>query len=312
MTEGTIPPRPPAGGGDDRRRAHLGRGLTALLGDDQAKGQAGPALATRSLPIEQLRPGKYQPRHRFDDDAFKSLVDSVKEKGILQPILVRRDPQAPHLYEIVAGERRWRAAQQAQLHEVPVVVRDLADRDALEFALVENIQREDLTPIEEAQGYQRLMEEFGHTQEALARAVGKSRSHIANQLRLLSLPKAVQDMVQAGALRAGHARALIGVPNVEALAQEVVAKGFNVRQTERRVRLARPMPPRKGVRRDAPVAKDADTLAIEHELSNLLGLRVTIHFRKSGGELVIHYETLDQLDDVLRRISGTAPHPKAP
>ncbi len=306
MTQGTTPPRPPAGGGDDKRRAHLGRGLMALLGEDEAKAGGAQGLATRSMPIEQLHPGKYQPRHRFDDEAFASLVDSVREKGILQPILVRRDPATPHLYEIVAGERRWRAAQQAQLHEVPVVVRDLSDRDALEFALVENIQREDLTPIEEAQGYRRLMEEFGHTQEALSQAIGKSRSHIANLLRLLSLPQPVQAMIQDGSLSAGHARALIGVANAETLAKEVVHKGLSVRQTERLVRIDRPMSLRQLGRRQARAAKDADTLAIEHELSNLLGLRVTIKFRDKGGDLVIHYDTLDQLDDVLRRISGQA------
>lgn len=285
------------------------RGLGSLIPDMQWEAPAQAQAAPAALPIESLAPGPYQPRHECDPERLEELARSIKEQGVLQPILVRHREGA---WQVLAGWRRWQAAKMAGVAQVPVLLKDCDDRQALEIALVENIQREDLTPIEEAQGYQRLMEEFGHTQEALARAVGKSRSHIANQLRLLSLPKAVQDMVQAGALSAGHARALIGAPNVEALAQEVVAKGFNVRQTERRVRLTRPMPPRKGARRDAPVAKDADTLAIEHELSNLLGLRVTIHFRKSGGELVIHYETLDQLDDVLRRISGTAPHPKAP
>jgi ParB family chromosome partitioning protein len=309
MTQGMTPPRPPASG-DDKRR-HLGRGLMALLGDDDKNAPGDRSIAARALPVEQLKPGKYQPRHRFDDEQFKSLVESVKEKGILQPILVRRDPETPHLYEIVAGERRWRAAQQAQLHEVPVVIRELADRDALEIALVENIQRQDLTAIEEAEGYRRLMEEFQHTQEGLAQAVGKSRSHIANLLRLLSLPKIVQDMVQAGELSAGHARALINASEAAELAAHVVKKGLNVRQTEKLARAARPTPLRDIAARHAAVAKDADTLSIERELGNLLGLKVTINFRKNGGELVIHYQTLDQLDDVLRRISNSAAHPQA-
>jgi len=304
MTQGMTPPRPPAG--DDKRRPHLGRGLMALLGEDENKAASAQPLATRTLPVEQLKPGKFQPRHRFDDEPFKSLVESVKEKGILQPILVRRDAETPHLYEIVAGERRWRAAQQAQLHEVPVVIRELADRDALELALVENIQRQDLTAMEEAEGYKRLMEEFGHTQEALSQAIGKSRSHIANLLRLLSLPTAVQNLVQDGSLSAGHARALIGSGEAEVLAEHIVRKGLNVRQAEKLARSAKPMTFRTIALRNAQVAKDADTLSIERELGNLLGLRVTINFRKTGGELVIHYDTLDQLDDVLRRISGTA------
>ncbi|MCC6467600.1 MAG: ParB/RepB/Spo0J family partition protein [Alphaproteobacteria bacterium] len=300
-----TPPRPPASG-DDKRRHGLGRGLVALLGEDENKAGGERTVATRGLPIEQLKPGKFQPRHRFDDEAFKSLVESVREKGILQPILVRRDADNPHLYEIVAGERRWRAAQQAQLHEVPVVIRELADRDALELALVENIQRQDLTAIEEAEGYRRLMEEFGHTQEGLGHAVGKSRSHIANMLRLLALPQPVKDMVQDGSLSAGHARALIGATHAEMLAQDVVRKGLNVRQTEKLVRVAKPPTMREIARSNAELAKDVDTLAIERELSNLLGLKVIINFRKQGGEVVIHYQTLDQLDDVLRRISGQA------
>jgi ParB family chromosome partitioning protein len=311
MTQGITPPRPPASG-DDKRRPHLGRGLMALLGEDDNKNAPSDrSIAARALPVEQLKPGKFQPRHRFDDEQFKSLVESVKEKGILQPILVRRDPETPHLYEIVAGERRWRAAQQAQLHEVPVVIRELADRDALELALVENIQRQDLTAIEEAEGYRRLMEEFQHTQEGLGHAVGKSRSHIANMLRLLALPREVQDMVQEGTLSAGHARALINAPDATNLAAHVVKKGLNVRQTEKLARSAKPIAIRHvGAGRLAP-PKDADTLSIERELGNLLGLKVTISFRKSGGELTIHYQTLDQLDDVLRRISNSAANSQA-
>lgn len=296
--------RPSGGGGDDsKKRTHLGRGLMALLGDEAVEtAPADRSVSSRMMPTEMLRPGKFQPRMGFDDEQFKSLVDSVREKGILQPILVRRDPDSAQRYEIVAGERRWRAAQQAQLHEVPVVVRDLGDRDALEFALVENIQRQDLTAIEEAEGYRRLMDEFGHTQEGLAQAVGKSRSHVANMLRLLNLPQPVRDMVQSAALSAGHARALVNAANPQQLAERIVKKGLNVRQTERLVQAGKSPRGRKA----APL-KDADTLAIEREMSNLLGLKVAISFRKRGGELVIHYKTLDQLNEVLRRISQTAP-----
>mgnify|MGYP001574496619 FL=1 len=301
MVDPASPPRAP--GDDPKKRAHLGRGLMALLGDETPE-QPAPdrGISSRMVPTEFLRAGRFQPRMRFDDEAFKSLTDSVREKGILQPILVRRDPDAPQMYEIIAGERRWRAAQQAQLHEVPVVVRDLGDRDALELALVENIQRQDLTAIEEAEGYRRLTEEFGHSQDGLAQAVGKSRSHIANMLRLLNLPQSVKDMVQSAVLSAGHARALINAPNPSQLADQVVKRGLNVRQTER---LAQSGKSNRG-RKPAP-AKDADTLAIEREMTNLLGLRVSISFRRRGGELVIHYKTLDQLNEVLRRMSQTAP-----
>jgi ParB family chromosome partitioning protein len=301
MADPASPPRAP--GDDPKKRAQLGRGLMALLGDE-APEQPAPdrSISSRMVPTEFLRAGRFQPRMRFDDEAFKSLTDSVREKGILQPILVRRDPDAPQMYEIIAGERRWRAAQQAQLHEVPVVVRDMGDRDALELALVENIQRQDLTAIEEAEGYRRLTEEFGHSQDGLAQAIGKSRSHIANMLRLLNLPQSVKDMVQSAVLSAGHARALINAPNPSQLADQVVKKGLNVRQTER---LAQSGKSNRG-RKPAP-AKDADTLAIEREMTNLLGLRVSISFRRRGGELVIHYKTLDQLNEVLRRMSQTAP-----
>ncbi|HLF23539.1 MAG TPA: ParB/RepB/Spo0J family partition protein, partial [Burkholderiales bacterium] len=221
MADPASPPRAP--GDDPKKRAQLGRGLMALLGDETPE-QPAPdrSISSRMVPTEFLRAGRFQPRMRFDDEAFKSLTDSVREKGILQPILVRRDPDAPQMYEIIAGERRWRAAQQAQLHEVPVVVRDMGDRDALELALVENIQRQDLTAIEEAEGYRRLTEEFGHTQDGLAQAIGKSRSHIANMLRLLNLPQSVKDMVQSAVLSAGHARALINAPNPSQLAEQVV------------------------------------------------------------------------------------------
>ncbi|MHA1565986.1 MAG: ParB/RepB/Spo0J family partition protein, partial [Alphaproteobacteria bacterium] len=226
-------------------------------------------------------------------------VASVKEKGILQPILVRRHPSVANRFEIVAGERRWRAAQQAQLFEVPIIIKDLTDKDSLEIALIENIQRESLTPLEEAEGYRRLMDEFSHTQDALARTVGKSRSHVANTLRLLVLPEQVKILVDAGDLTAGHARALINADDPEALAQQVVKKGLNVRQTERLAQSAKngTKPVRKGPQ------KDADTVALEDELSGLLGLRVNIRFSRGGGTLTIAYKTLEQLDDVLHRLN---------
>jgi len=284
----------------------------ALLGEDEAKqsGQTERIAASRALPVEQLKPGRFQPRRRFDDEPFKTLVESVRAKGILQPILVRRDPDVPHLYEIVAGERRWRAAQAAQLHEVPVVIREMADRDALEVALVENIQRQDLTAIEEADGYRRLMDEFGHTQEALSQALGKSRSHIANQLRLLTLPDSVKELINDGHLSAGHARTLIGSPDPAGLALRIVQASLSVRDAEEMAKAYKGRDAREISPLRKPLAgKDADTLALERELGTLLGLTVDIAFKNGGGKLTIHYKTLDQLDDVLRRISQSTGKP---
>ena len=278
----------------------LGRGLSALLGDESEDyADLDKVRESKSVPIEFLEPSEFQPRRRFNEDEMAALVASVKEKGILQPILVRRHPSAANRFEIVAGERRWRAAQQAQLIEVPVVIKELSDQDTLEIALIENIQRESLTPLEEAEGYRRLMDEFSHTQDALARTVGKSRSHVANTLRLLVLPDPVKQMVDAGDLTAGHARALISSEDPEALAQQVVKRSLNVRQTERLAQSAKlgSKPVQK-----AP-QKDADTVALEDELSNLLGLRVNIRFNRGGGTLTIAYKTLEQLDDVLHRLN---------
>jgi ParB family chromosome partitioning protein len=286
---------------DDRRRG-LGRGLSALFADEQEDAAAVERLRpTRTLPVEQLRPGRFQPRRRFDPEEMSPLIDSVREKGILQPLLVRQVEEGA--YEIVAGERRWRAAQAAKLHEVPVVVRELDDREALEVALVENVQRQDLTPLEEAEGYKRLLDEFGHTQEDLAQAVGKSRSHIANMLRLLGLPDDVKHLLESGALSAGHARALIGAENPLALAKQIVEKGLNVRDAET---LAGESKGRtKGAARAAN-GKDADTKALEHDLSQMLGLKVTLDVHGQGGIIAIHYRTLDQLSDVLARRRGEA------
>jgi len=283
---------------EDRRRG-LGRGLSALFADEQEDAAAVERLRpTRTLPIEQLRPGKFQPRRNFDPEELKPLVESVREKGVLQPLLVRR-VDGEESYEIIAGERRWRAAQAAKLHEVPVVVREFDDREALEVALVENVQRQDLTPLEEAEGYRRLIDEFGHTQEDLAQAVGKSRSHIANMLRLLSLPDEVKELLETRALSAGHARALIGAENPLALAKQIIEKGLTVRDAETLASEA------KGKARSGAGAKngkDADTKALEHDLSQLLGLKVTLDVHGQGGTISIHYRTLEQLDDVLRRL----------
>jgi ParB family chromosome partitioning protein len=285
----------------------LGRGLSALFGEET---QDYPAIerapAVRALPVGVLRPGRYQPRRRFDGEAMSALVESIKEKGVLQPLVVRVHPQETGMYEIIAGERRWRAAQGAKLHEVPVVVRELDDRSALEVALVENIQREDLGPLEEAEAYQRLMDEFEHTQEDLAKAVGKSRSHVANMMRLLNLPPEVKEMVEVGRVSAGHARALLNAPDPVALAEQVAREGLNVRQTEE---LAQSQKGKTGTARRKAVAteKDPDTAALERDLENLLGLKVEIDFAGRGGSLTIHYRTLDQLDDVLRRLNHTPP-----
>ena len=289
---------------DDPRRRGLGRGLSALFGDESQDNVTELPRGTRTLPVELLYPGRYQPRQNFDEESLASLIESVKAQGILQPLLVRRHPEIPGAYEIIAGERRWRAAQAVRLHEVPVVVRDLADREALEIALVENVQRQDLSPLEEAEGYRRLMDEFTHTQEDLARAVGKSRSHIANSLRLLALPEGVRHLLNQGKLSAGHARALLNAGDAAALAEEVVRRGLNVRQTERLAQTAKGGPAKKHGA-TAP-AKDADTIALERELTTVLGLKVTITFEGvagGGGALTVHYRTLEQLDDVLRRLN---------
>jgi ParB family chromosome partitioning protein len=285
---------------EDGKRRNLGRGLSALFGEESedfaAHDRQRPA---KTVPVESLRAGRFQPRRRFDDDALRALADSIREKGVLQPLLVRRHPDAANAYEIIAGERRWRAAQLAQLHEVPVVIKELDDRDALEIALVENIQREDLTALEEAEGYRRLMTEFAHTQEALAKAVGKSRSHVANMMRLLALPDAVRQLVETGALSAGHARALLNAGDPAGLAREIVRRGLNVRQAERLAQAG------KTARLRAAPVKDSDTAALERDLANLLGLKVTVSFAAGGGALTIHYRTLEQLDDVLRRLHHT-------
>ena len=282
---------------------NLGRGLSSLLGEDENAGaEAGALKGFRAVPIEFLRPGRYQPRHNAEDGQLANLAQSIREQGILQPILVRRHPEEPDAYEIIAGERRWRAAQLAEIHQVPVMIKELSDKESLEIALVENLQRQDLSALEEAQGYRRLMEEFSYVQEGLAQAVGKSRSHVANMMRLLGLPDPVKDLLQSGALTAGHARALLNSDHAIALARQVVKRELNVRQTEA-------LAQGKGKKTGPPAtarknnSKDADTIALERDLAALLGLKVEIEFGQGGGTLTLHYGSLEQLDDILHRLS---------
>jgi len=308
------------------RSRQLGRGLSALLGAEPVKipdpGAAPPAATSAvaapppasgsaparpagvtTAPVEFLSPSPMQPRRQFDEQEIGELAESIRQRGILQPILVRRAPDHPDRYEIVAGERRWRAAQAARLHEVPILVKDLDDEGVLEVALVENVQRQDLNALEEADGYRRLIDQFDHTQDSLATVVGKSRSHIANTLRLLTLPESVRNYLAAGEISAGHARALIGVEDADALARKVVKSGLSVRQIERLARQD------KGGRkpRPGPPTKDPDTLALENSLSDLLGLKVAIDFDGRGGTVTVRYTSLDQLDDLITRLSQPLP-----
>ncbi|MCH7864449.1 MAG: ParB/RepB/Spo0J family partition protein [Proteobacteria bacterium] len=287
----------------EEKRQNLGRGLSALMGEDSGgPAETDNARSSRLVPVERLLPGRYQPRHSVDEEKISELAQSVRENGIIQPLLVRRHSEDKDSFEIIAGERRWRAAQMAKLHEVPVIIRDLSDQQALEIALVENLQRQDLSSLEEAEGYQRLMDEFSHTQEDLAKTVGKSRSHVANMMRLLGLPPPVKKMLDTAELSAGHARALLNAPDPLAAARQVVKKGLNVRQTERLVR-------KKQRQEKAPPRaekKDVDTLALERDLGNLLGLKVAITHKGDGGSLTVHYRSLEQLDDVLHRLSQGA------
>jgi len=284
----------------------LGRGLSALMADVHLAGPDSQPAGRRTelmVPVDKLEPNPQQPRLDFKRDELDSLADSIRQKGVIQPLIVRRKP-GRDTYEIVAGERRWRAAQLAQLHEVPVVVRDLSDTEVLEVAIIENIQREDLNAIEEALGFRQLMTRFGHTQEKLAEALSRSRSHVANLMRLLTLPSDVQDMVRDGALSAGHARALIGNPKAAELAAQIVTKGLSVRETERLVKAEAGAGPkdRKPAKGDE---KDADTRALEGDLSANLRMQVRIDHEVDGekGRLVISYGSLDDLDLLCRLLS---------
>jgi ParB family chromosome partitioning protein len=251
------------------------------------------------VAIELIRPGAFQPRRHFSEDELAALAQSVREKGVLQPLLVRPIEGEAASFELVAGERRWRAAQRVGLHQVPVVVRALSDVEALEVALIENLQREDLTVLEEANAYRRLMDEFGRTQSNIAEALGKSRSHVANMLRLLGLPEIVRRRLEEGALTAGHARALLMAQDPAALAAEIIRRGLNVRVTEQLVK--RHGAPRGGTVR---AVRDADVAALEGDLTRALGLRVTIAGKARGGALTLHYASLDQLDRLLALLRG--------
>jgi ParB family chromosome partitioning protein len=286
----------------------LGRGLSALFGDADASYQAPsarPAEISKTgnlqrMAVTWLQSGKYQPRRLFDEEALKELANSIRERGILEPLLVR--PLAgENRYEIIAGERRWRASQIAGLHEVPVMVRELTDREALEFGIIENVQREDLSPLEEGEGYKRLLEEFGHTQEALSKIVGKSRPHITNMLRLLTLPEAVRKLIAEGKLTTGHARAIIPAKNPLAIAQEIIRKGLNVRQAET---LAKRDQDNPEIHKRKANPQDADVIALEKELERVIGLKVKIATKGKSGTLTLHYTDLDQLDDIIKKLRG--------
>lgn len=287
---------------DESKRKGLGRGLSALIGDDTAETAHGAvSRGLREIPIEFLRPNPFQPRHDFDEGKIAELAESIREKGIIQPIVVRPVAGETDAYEIVAGERRWRAAQRALLHEVPVVIKEIDDGEALEIAIIENVQRADLNPVEEAEGYERLMSEFRHTQDQVAQIVGKSRSHVANTLRLLTLPDDVKAMLGDGRLSAGHGRALTVADNPAALAKRIVEKGLNVRQVEEAVRGGTKS---KSRRKPQETAKDADTIALERDLSSALGLTVEVVYKgDEGGEVRIRYRSLDQLDEICQRLT---------
>jgi ParB family chromosome partitioning protein len=292
-----------------QKKRGLGRGLSALMSDVREEAMpaegAPPRRADLRVPVEKIRPNAGQPRRAFAQDALEELAASVREKGIIQPIIVRENPEGSGTYEIVAGERRWRAAQMARLHEVPVLVRDLDDSEVLELAIIENVQRADLNPVEEAQGYRQLMDRFGHTQEKLAEALGKSRSHIANLLRLLTLPDEVLTYLRDGKLSAGHARALVVLDDPVALARRVVAEGLSVREVEKLAKTAPGPAERKAPK--PPPAKDADTRALEGELSANLGMKVTIDHKDGAGAVSIRFDSLEELDDLCRLLSASTP-----
>ncbi len=289
-----------------KRPMGLGRGLSALLGEIEREEPIGPnavpSAGIMMVEVGDLMPLKGQPRKHFDDRALDELARSIESRGVLQPIVVRPAPNGFSGYQIVAGERRWRAAQRARLHSVPVIFRDFDDRTALEVALIENVQREQLNAIEEGQTYERLISEHGHSQEALGKLINKSRSHIANLMRLSELPKAVQDMLAEGALTMGHGRALLTSGDATSLAKQIVERGLSVRQTEALVRKT------KAPRSDRPAkplsAAESDITALERQLADMLGLKVKIDHRVSDGQVTLHYSSLEQLDMICQRLSG--------
>ncbi|MFY0639152.1 ParB/RepB/Spo0J family partition protein [Maricaulis maris] len=297
------------------KNKRLGRGLSALLGETDTEGYSAPEAETpetsrpsrdgvRMLPIELITPNPDQPRKTITEPELNALADSIADKGIVQPILVRPIDGGTN-FQIVAGERRWRAAQRARLHEVPALVRELTDRETLEIGIVENVQRADLNPVEEAQAYRQLIDRFGHTQEDVAQAVSKSRSHVANMMRLLSLPDSVLTYLAEGKLTAGHARAIASAPDPTALAEQIIDRGLSVREAEKLAKTVHnPSAPETKSAVKSGADKDADTRALEADITARLGLTVDIRHGTKGGELRVQYKTLEQLDDVCRRLSA--------
>jgi ParB family transcriptional regulator, chromosome partitioning protein len=284
----------------DDGRSRLGRGLAALIGDIGAEANTVErARSQRRVPIEFLRPNPRNPRRNFSDEELAELAQSIKERGVIQPVVVRPVRGAKDSFEIIAGERRWRAAQRAGLHDIPIVSLEATDGEALELAIIENVQRADLNPLEEAAGYQALASEYRHSHESIAGIVGKSRSHVTNTLRLLKLPEPVKAYITAGKISAGAARMLVSASDPEQMAREIVERGLNVRQVEA---LAKTNAQGTGKAGSKRATKNADTAALERRVSNALGLAVTIDHRSNGGVLHIHYRSLDQLDEVLRRL----------
>jgi ParB family chromosome partitioning protein len=285
----------------DDGRSRLGRGLAALMGDVGAETATTTDRARnpRKVPIEYLKPNPRNPRRNFSDAELDDLAASIRQRGIIQPVVVRPVRGAKDAYEIIAGERRWRAAQRAGLHDIPIVPFEATDGEALELAIIENVQRTDLNPLEEAAGYQALASEYGHSHDDIAKIVGKSRSHITNMLRLLKLPEPVKAYISAGKLSAGAARMLVGAPDPEEMAREIVDRDLNVRQVEA---LAKERARGSGKTASKRVAKSADTIALERRVSDALGLTVTVDHRGDGGVLHVRYRSLDQLDDVVRRL----------
>jgi ParB family transcriptional regulator, chromosome partitioning protein len=292
---------------EETHRSRLGRGLAALIGDvgtDKEPAQQQHARGgQRRVPIEFVKANPRNPRRHFSDAELGELAGSIRERGIIQPIVVRTVRGATDAFEIIAGERRWRAAQRAGLHEVPIIVHEATDAEALELAIIENVQRTDLNPLEEAAGYQALADEYKYTQEDIAKTVGKSRSHVANTLRLLKLPDTVKAYINAGKLTAGHARALISLPDPEVVAHEIVARELNVRDVEAFAQQHAAAAGKAKKKRDRAV-KDVDTLAVEKRLTDALGLTVTLETKGDGGIVQIKYSDLDQLDEVIRRLEN--------
>ena len=273
----------------------LGRGLSSLMGEIKEDQNKNLHISETKIPISKLRPSPIQPRRIFEKASINELADSIKSKGLIQPILVRPSQSNPGDFEIIAGERRWRAAQVAQLHEIPAVIRNLDDVESLEIAIIENVQRADLSPIEEAAGYKKLIENYGHTQEVLSEIVGKSRSHVANIIRLLSLPNAIQDMISQGSISSGHARAIMNSAFPEQFAEKIINENLSVRQTEALVKSKNPLVKKVKL-------KDPDTLDLEKKLSEKLGLDVSISHQKRGGSIKVKYRSLEQLEMVTGKL----------